>query len=62
MVLRLIVDKTGQPRDIQIVRPAGGGLDEAAFEAVSRWRFAPGTRNAEPVAVRMDVETSFLLY
>lgn len=61
-VLRVILDKEGSPRDIQILRPLGFGLDEKAIAAVKRWRFKPATRNGEPVAVRVSVEVNFRLY
>jgi TonB family protein len=38
------------------------GLDEKAIEAVSRWRFEPGLKNGQPVAVQIGVEVVFRLY
>lgn len=61
VVLSLVVDSTGAPKDIQIVKPAGLGLDEKAFNAVSAWRFEPAQKDARPVAVRIHVEVSFRL-
>src|SRR5262249_8829617 len=62
VMLCVIVDRTGIPRDIQIEKPAGLGLDEKAVEAVSKWKFQPGQKDARPVAVQLEVETSFSLY
>jgi TonB family protein len=62
VTLSLVVDRTGTPREIQIVKPAGLGLDEKLVEAVSKWKFEPGQKDASPVAVQLEVETSFSLY
>ncbi|HEV7520485.1 MAG TPA: hypothetical protein VGP89_05250 [Candidatus Angelobacter sp.] len=32
------------------------------MEAIKGWRFAPGIRNGEPVAVREPIEVGFNLY
>jgi TonB family protein len=61
-VLQVVVDADGKPRDIQVTRPLGLGLDEKAIEAVRRWRFEPSLKDGEPVAVRINVEVSFRLY
>jgi TonB family protein len=59
--LSLIVDATGMPTQIAVLRPLGMGLDENAVEAVSQWRFAPGTKNGAPVAVYAQVEVTLHL-
>ena len=62
IVLGIIVDKAGKISRIRLERPLGMGLDENAMEEVQKWRFAPATRNGEPVAVAMNIEVSFNLY
>ena len=61
-VLELVVDAEGMPQNIRVTHPAGMGLDEKALEAVRQWRFTPGMKGDTPVAVRINVETSFRLY
>ncbi len=61
-VVSLVVDETGQPRNIQILQPLGMGLDWKAVEAVSKWQFDPGMKDGEPVAVEIAVEVNFHLY
>jgi TonB family protein len=58
-ILSLIVGPEGEPHDIKVVRALGEGLDIKAVEAVSKWRFQPGTKDGQPVAVRVPVEVSF---
>ena len=56
------VDPHGGFTDLCVVQAAGFGLDEKAMETVKTWRFEPATLRGEPVAVRLNVETSFRLY
>lgn len=62
VVLSLVVDATGHPRNVKIARSLGMGLDEKAIEAVEKWRFVPGTKDGYPVATRVEVEVNFHLY
>jgi len=62
VVLSLIVDPTGNVRQIRVARSLGMGLDEKAIDAVERWRFAPGMKDGRPVAVQVNVEVTFRLY
>jgi protein TonB len=59
VLLSMIVTKDGQARDVTIVKSLSPGLDKKSIEAVSRWKFKPGTKDGEPVAVQLKVETSF---
>jgi protein TonB len=61
VLLSIIVDATGMPRDIKVIRPLGLGLDEKAIEAVSKWRFKPAMKGGHPVAVQANVEVNFRL-
>lgn len=60
--MSLVVDKDGNPRGIQVVEPAGLGLDEESVNAVQQWKFQPGQKQARPVNVQLSVETTFRLY
>jgi TonB family protein len=61
VVLYVVVDEKGLPRDIKVVRPLGLGLDEKAVEAVEKWRFRPGYLNGKAVQVAATVEVNFRL-
>ncbi len=61
VVLYVVVDEKGQPRDLKVVRPLGLGLDEKAIEAVQKWRFRPGQLNGKPVSVAATIEVNFRL-
>ncbi len=57
----LVIDASGTPTQIAILRPLGMGLDEAAIAAVSQWKFSPATRNGTPVPVFTHIEMNFHL-
>jgi periplasmic protein TonB len=61
VLLRLVIDENGAPRDIRVVRSLGLGLDEKAIEAVRHWRFSPGLRDGKAVAVDANIEVNFQL-
>ena len=50
VLLFVVVDEKGNPRDIKILRPLGLGLDQKAVEAVEKWKFSPGKKDGKPVA------------
>jgi TonB family protein len=62
VVLAIVVDRSGHPRDVRIARSLGMGLDEKAIEAVQKWNFTPGVKDGVPVAVRVNIEVNFRLY
>jgi periplasmic protein TonB len=62
VVLWLIVDQNGNPKQIKVERPLGMGLDQKAIEAVRKWKFEPATKDGQPVAVQINVEVNFRLY
>jgi TonB family protein len=62
VVLWLIVDANGKPRDVRVARSLGMGLDQKAIEAVRLWRFQPALKDGSPVAVQINVEVNFHLY
>ncbi len=61
VLVSVVVDKDGLPRDIRIVRSVGMGLDEKAIEAVQKWRFKPGMKGGQAVNVRAQIEVNFRL-
>jgi len=62
VLLSLVINREGRPRDVTVQRSLGMGLDEKAIEAVKQWRFQPGTKDGQPVPVIVSVEVNFHLY
>ena len=59
VLVSLIVGTDGVPTHVQVVRPAGVGLDERAVAAVSRYTFDPAMEGGRPVPVMLNVEVNF---
>lgn len=62
VTLSLIVDEKGIPRNIEILRPLGGGLDEETMRTVSTWKFEPAKKDGQPVAIQVEVQVQFHSY
>lgn len=61
-VVGLIVDVTGNPQHVHIVRALGMGLDEKAMEAVRQYKFRPAQFKGKSVAVEVNIEVNFRIY
>jgi TonB family protein len=58
-----VVQADGTVGQARVVRSLDStfGLDEEALKAARQWRFAPGTRFGQPVAVLVTIELTFTL-
>lgn len=61
VMLSIIVNTEGIPRNIKVIRGSKYGLTESAIEAVKQWRFRPGRKDGKPVRVKATVEVNFRL-
>ena len=62
VLVNLIVDASGRPQRVRVIRPVGMGLDEKALEAVRQYRFKPAMENGKPVTVEMYVDVNFQIF
>jgi protein TonB len=62
-MVEAIVLPDGTVGSVQVVRSLDSvfGLDQEAVKAVRQWRFAPGKRLGQPVAVQVLIEVAFTL-
>jgi|tagenome__1003787_1003787.scaffolds.fasta_scaffold20975202_2 TonB family protein len=58
-ILSVTVNESGSPEDIQVLRPAGFGLDDSAVQAVKTWKFDPAKLDGKPVKTAIDVEVGY---
>ncbi|MFY9852451.1 MAG: energy transducer TonB [Terracidiphilus sp.] len=58
VVLSVIVDAAGQPRNIMFIRPLGTDLDKFALQVAAADHFRPGTRDGVPVAVGQSLDVN----
>jgi protein TonB len=61
-LIRLVVDASGRPRDVHVIRALGPDFDANAITAVQQYRFKPAKRSGEPVAVSVTIEVNFKKY
>jgi TonB family protein len=59
VVLGVTVSPTGEPLDIYVLKPAGGGMDEAAAEAVRMWKYKPYSVGGSTVYFDTEVKFEF---
>jgi TonB family protein len=63
VLLECVVKPDGQVGEVKVVRSLDStfGLDLEAMKAARNWRFRPGMRQGEPVAVLVTIELTFTL-
>ena len=63
VLLECIVQPDGSVGNVRVVRSldASFGLDQEAIKAARQWRFAPGTKQGQPVPVLVTIAIAFTL-
>ncbi|MFN2441722.1 MAG: energy transducer TonB, partial [Thermoanaerobaculia bacterium] len=61
VIIEAIIDKRGNVTNVKVLKGLPFGLDQAAADAVRRWRFRPGTLNGQPVDVIFNLTVNFKL-
>jgi TonB family protein len=56
VVVGMIVDPSGKPTELKIIQSAGETMDKNILEAVSQYRFTPGTVSHQAVASPLKLE------
>jgi TonB family protein len=54
-----VVLTDGTVQIVQLMKTSNPKLSDAAREALSKWRFKPGTKDGKPIPVRVSIEVSF---
>jgi len=61
VLVEVLVGRDGRPVNAEVLRPLGLGLDAKAIEALWKWKFKPGRKDGNAVAVRIQIEIAFRL-
>jgi protein TonB len=61
VIVEVVIDERGEVASVRVLRSVGL-LDDAALEAVRRWRFAPARLNGSPIPIVMTVTVVFKLH
>jgi TonB family protein len=56
VVVGMVVDATGKPEDLKIIKSANPEVDARVLSAVAQYRFAPGTVSNQPIASPLNLE------
>jgi TonB family protein len=61
VVVKTTIGVDGTAQNMEVIRSLGLGLDEKALQAISQWKFKPGTKDGEAVPVMATIEVNFRL-
>ena len=59
VVVRCVIDKSGRVRDPEVIVPAMPPFNRAVLDAVSRWRYTPGTLRGQAVNTYLELKVAF---
>jgi protein TonB len=59
VLVGMLVEPDGTVRDVKVTKSLEKSLDQQAIAAVRKWKFEPGTKDGQPVAVHVDAEVTF---
>jgi protein TonB len=62
VTLYAIIRTDGSVDDVRVLNSLDSRLDENAVRALLHWRFRPGSKNGEPVAVEAVVQIPFRMH
>lgn len=61
VIVQAIINKQGNVTDVKVLKGLPMGLDQAAVEAIRKWKFEPATLNGKPVDVYYNLTVNFTL-
>jgi protein TonB len=61
VIVQAIINKQGNVTDVKVLKGLPMGLDQAAVDAIRKWRFEPATLNGKPVDVYYNLTVNFTL-
>ena len=61
VILRLVIDQTGEVTEVDVLKGLPYGLTESAIETVEGWEFEPALHDGKPVSVLYNITINFRL-
>ena len=61
VIVQAIIDKDGNVTNVKVLKGLPMGLDQAAVDAIKKWKFKPATLNGKPVTVYYNLTVNFQL-
>jgi periplasmic protein TonB len=61
VIVQATIDKQGNVTNVKVLKGLPMGLDNAAVDAVRKWKFKPSVLNGKPVAVYYNLTVNFQL-
>lgn len=61
VIVQAIIDKQGNVTNVKLLKGLGMGLDQAAIDAIKKWKFEPATLHGKPVSVYYNLTVNFRL-
>lgn len=59
VIIDFVVGSDGVPRNLQVIKSLGDGLDDSAISAVGQYRYQPGIKDGAPVSVHFSATVTF---
>jgi TonB family protein len=59
VMIDFVVGKDGVPRNFQVIKSLGDGLDDSATSAISEYRYQPAMKDGAPVSVHFSATVTF---
>lgn len=56
-----VILKDGTVGDVTVTKSLDDDLDQQTIKAIKQWTFKPGTKDGDPVNVRVNIELTFTL-
>lgn len=61
VAVTIVIDEKGAVTSAAVAKSSNSGFNDAALEAVKKWKFKPAQKDGEKVKVRVTIPISFSL-
>jgi len=59
VAVKALIDETGSVTECTVVKSTNPGFDEAAMEALKKWKFKPAQKDGNPVKAKLIIPIQF---